>query len=43
MFGALGIYYLSLFKMPCKVGNILEAARVNLFWGGELDEKNCLG
>lgn len=32
--GSLGIYYLSIFRMPKKVNNILESLRSSFFWGG---------
>lgn len=38
VFGSLGIYFLSLFKMPVKVGQILEATRSSFFAGAELNE-----
>lgn len=37
--GSLGVYYMSLFKMPELVNRKLESIRAQFFWGGDHDDK----
>ena len=37
--GSLGIYYMSIFKCPDSVINLLESLRASFFWGGNGDKK----
>ncbi|GJX53244.1 RNA-directed DNA polymerase, eukaryota, reverse transcriptase zinc-binding domain protein [Tanacetum coccineum] len=37
--GSLGIYYLSMFKVPESILKQLERIRANFFWGGDRDNK----
>ena len=37
--GSLAIYYMSIYKVPVAVLNVLEALRARFFWGLEVGEK----
>nr|GEZ23379.1 RNA-directed DNA polymerase, eukaryota, reverse transcriptase zinc-binding domain protein [Tanacetum cinerariifolium] len=41
--GSLGIYFLSIFKAPEAIINLLESLRASFFWGASGDKKKMLG
>ncbi|GJS15088.1 hypothetical protein Tco_0409560 [Tanacetum coccineum] len=42
VFGSLPVYYLSLFRAPKKIINLLERIRCRFFWGFKEDEKRLI-